>query len=271
LVRANHGYPRNGDVLYSETKTESLRVSSRKRKVKDRWIKPLPAVIRSYVISDSDVLEGIRTLRVSARGGACPGHFYADALRRAFGIQIEATSLSTKRETVQELLVPVQALKASTQSPVNRRASVCYEPFIGQRLASASRVAERKVQTEKLPAVLRGVGACQLRYAVCCGALFVFEVLWGDSRPLRKGALLISCHGNTSTLIKSRSCRGNYLSLLSEVTTHFTFTTMRLCFHKAVEVVGGIMHISCVGQLTVVASKRKANRASTRFSCEKVQ
>ena len=79
----------------------------------------------------------------------------------------------------------------------------CYEPFIGRRLASASRLAERKVPTEKLPAVLRGVGACQLRYAVCCGALFVFEVLWGDSRPLRKGALLISCHGNTSTLIKT--------------------------------------------------------------------
>jgi hypothetical protein len=29
---------------------------------------------------------------------------------------------------------------------------------------------------EKLPAALRGIGACQLRYAVCCGALFVFEV-----------------------------------------------------------------------------------------------
>jgi len=139
-----------------------------------------PAIIRSYVLSVSDVLEDIRTLRffpdVSARGGASPGHFYADASRRVFGIQIEATSVSTKRETVQELLVPVQALKACTRSPVYRRASVCYEPFIGRRLAYASRAAERKVPMEKLPATLRGVGACQLRYAVCCGALFVFEV-----------------------------------------------------------------------------------------------
>ena len=139
-----------------------------------------PAIMRSYVLSVSDVLEEIRTLRffpdVSARGGASPGHFYADASRRVFGIQIEATSLSTKRETVQELLVPVQALKAPMRSPVYRRASVCYEPFIGRRIAYASRAAERKVPMEKLPAVLRGVGACQLRYAVCCGALFVFEV-----------------------------------------------------------------------------------------------
>ena len=154
-----------------------------------------PAIIRSYVLSVSGILEDIRTLRffpdVSARGGASPGHFYADASRRVFGIQIEATSVSTKRETIQELLVPVQALKACTRSPVYRRASVCYEPFIGRRLAYASRAAERKVPMEKLPAALRGVGACQLRYAVCCGALFVFEVCFGAS-PLRRRALLIS-------------------------------------------------------------------------------
>ena len=156
---------------------------------------PPPAMmtIRSYVISVSDVLSDIRTLRffpdVSARGGASPGHFYADASRRVFGIQIEATSVSTKRETVQELLVPVQALSSAssttttTRSPVYRRASVRYEPFIGRRLAYASRAAaERRVPMEKklkLPPALRGVGACQLRYAVCCGALFVFEVRRG--------------------------------------------------------------------------------------------
>jgi hypothetical protein len=97
-----------------------------------------PAIVRSYVLSVSDVLEYICTLRffpdVSARGGASPGHFYADASQRVFGIQIEATSYLTKRETVQELLVPVQTLKASARSPVYRRASVCYEPFIGRRL-----------------------------------------------------------------------------------------------------------------------------------------
>ena len=79
--------------------------------------------------------EDICSLRffpnVSTRSGASPGHFYTDASQHAFGIQIEVTSLSTKMETVQELLVPIQALKASMQSPVYRRASVCYEPFIG--------------------------------------------------------------------------------------------------------------------------------------------
>ena len=32
---------------------------------------------------------------------------------------------------------------------------------------------------EKLPAALRGAGTFQLRYAVCRGTLFVFEVRWG--------------------------------------------------------------------------------------------
>jgi len=147
--------------------------------------RPAAAIIRSYALSLSDVLEDIRTLRffpdVSARGGASPGHFYADASRRVFGIQIEATSRSTKREIVQELLVPVQALKACGRSPVYRCASVRYEPFIGRRLAYASRAAERKVPMEKLPAALRGVGTCRLRYAVCCGALLVFE--YADESP----------------------------------------------------------------------------------------
>jgi hypothetical protein len=98
-----------------------------------------------------------------------------------FGIQIEATFRSTKRNTVQELLVPVQALKASTRSPVYRSVSVRYEPFIGRRLAYASRAAEGKIPLEKLPAALREVAACQLRYAVCWGALVVFEVCWGHS------------------------------------------------------------------------------------------
>ncbi len=142
-----------------------------------------PAVIRSYVLTLPDA--HIRTLRffpdVSARGGASPGYFYADASKRVFGIQIEAASPSTKGEegeTVQELLVPVQALKATTLAPQYRRASVPYEPFIGRRLAYASRAAEGRLPAEKLPPALRGVGACQLRYAVCCGALLVFEVGW---------------------------------------------------------------------------------------------
>ena len=157
-----------------------------------------PAIIRSYALSVSDVLEDIRTLRffpdVSARGGASPRYFFADASRRMFGIQIEATSLSTKRETVQELLVPVRALKACPRSPVYRRAGVFYEPFVGRRLAYASRAAERKILMEKLPAALRGVGTCRLRYGVCCGALLVFEVRFGAfASSLRGRALLIPC------------------------------------------------------------------------------
>ena len=150
-----------------------------------------PAIIRNYVLSFTDVLQDICTLRfvpdVNARGGASLGHFYADASQRVFGIHTEATSLSTKRETVQELFVPVPTLEASTRSPMYRRASVCYEPFIGRRLAYASRAAERKVPTEKLSAALSGVRACRLRYAVCCCALFVFEVRLGHSRLLCAG------------------------------------------------------------------------------------
>ena len=98
-----------------------------------------------------------------------------------FGIQIDATFRSTKRNIIQELLVPVQALKTSTLSSMYRSASVRYEPFIGRRLAYASKGAGRKIPVEKLPGALREVGASQLRYAVCCGALFVFEVCWGHS------------------------------------------------------------------------------------------
>ena len=162
------------------------RLCPRSQPGQQQQISPPPAaIIRSYVLSISDDLEDIRTLRffpdVSARGGATPGHFYADASRRMFGIQIEAMFRSTKRNTVQELLVPVRALKASTRSPVYRSASVRYEPLIGRRLAYASRAAEGKIPLEKLPDALRGVGPSQLRYAVCCGALFVFEVCWGHS------------------------------------------------------------------------------------------
>jgi hypothetical protein len=63
--------------------------------------------------------------------------------------------------------------------PSWRRASVRYEPFLGRRLAYASRLAaERrsKVPAEKLPPALRDVGARQLRFAISCGALLVFEV-----------------------------------------------------------------------------------------------
>ncbi len=139
-----------------------------------------PAIIRSYVLSLPEV--EICTLwlvpDVSARGGAFPGHFYADASKRMFGIQIEVIFLSTNRETFQELLVPVQALNATTRAPQYRPASMCYEPLMGQCLAYASRAAAERMPAEKLPPALRGVDACRLHYVVCCGALLVFEVGW---------------------------------------------------------------------------------------------
>jgi hypothetical protein len=71
----------------------------------------------------------------------------------------------------------------------------------------------------KLPPELRAVGACVMRF--CCGALFVFEVRWQGGavrEPLRRRALLIADFlGNTSTLMRTRSYRGNYISLPSEV------------------------------------------------------
>jgi hypothetical protein len=174
---------------------------------------PTAILVRSYVLSVSDVFKDIRTLRffpdVSARGGAPspPGHFYADASKRAFGIQVEATSLSTKRETLQELLVPLRALSAPTREPPYRRASVSYEPFIGRRLAYASRAAAAAVERgtsvplEKLPVALRGVDASRLRFAVCCGALLVFEVGVVCSRIFAKErALLISSFGNSTRM-----------------------------------------------------------------------
>jgi hypothetical protein len=140
----------------------------------------VPPIVRSYVLSVADVLTKVHTLRffpdVTGQGGAPPGHFYADVAERVFGIQIEATSLLTKRETVQELLVPVRALMGPQRSPRYRRVSVCYEPFLGRRLAYASRTMEREFPAEKLPPVLRSVCASRLRFAVCCGALLVFEV-----------------------------------------------------------------------------------------------
>jgi hypothetical protein len=51
--------------------------------------------------------------------------------------------------------------------------------LIGRRLAHVSRAAERNIRMEELPAALRGVGACQVRYAVYRGALFMFEVRCG--------------------------------------------------------------------------------------------
>jgi len=146
---------------------------------------PPPAIVRNYALEDIHTLPFFPD--ISARGGTSPGHCYADASQRVFGVRIEATSVSTKREPVQELLVPVQALKASARSPMYRRASVYYEQFIGRRLPYASRAAERKVPMEKLSASLRGVGACRLRYAVFCGALFVFGVRLEHLRLLRAG------------------------------------------------------------------------------------
>jgi hypothetical protein len=145
-----------------------------------------PVPIRSYVLPLTDALTDICSLRffpdVSARGGASPGHFYADASKREFGIQIEATSRSTDTVTVHELLVPFRALMAKTPKhtpPPCRRVSVCYEPFLGRRLAYASRLAAEhhsNLPPEKLPLALRDVAARQLRFAVCCGALLLFEV-----------------------------------------------------------------------------------------------
>ena len=54
-----------------------------------------------------------------------------------------------------------------------RHARACYEPLIGRRIAYTSRAGERKVTMEKLQAV--GMGQ-RLRYVVCCGVPFVFEV-----------------------------------------------------------------------------------------------
>jgi hypothetical protein len=159
-----------------------------------------PTLVHSHALSLADVLTDVCSLRffpdVSARGGASPGHFYADASARAFGMQIEATSLATKRETVQEVLVPVRALVAPVAAPPRpsppppyRRASVCYEPFLGRRLAYASRVAGREVPVpaEKLPPALRGVRSRQLRFVICCGALLVFEVCVSGTRTLCDG------------------------------------------------------------------------------------
>jgi len=144
-----------------------------------------PVPIRSYPLALADALADVSSLRffpdVSARGGASPGHFYADASKREFGIQIEATSQSTDTVTVHELLVPFRALMAMAPKhtpPPCRRVSVCYEPLLGRRLAHASRLAAERhsnVPPEKLPPALRGVATRQLRFAVCCGALLVFE------------------------------------------------------------------------------------------------
>ena len=119
--------------------------------------------------------------RFSARCGASPGHFDADASKREFGIQIEATCQSTQTTTVHELLVPIRALTTPRRAPSLpcRRVNVGYEPFLGRRLAHASRRAaehQSAVSSDKLPVGLRDVGARQLRFAVCSGALLVFEV-----------------------------------------------------------------------------------------------
>jgi hypothetical protein len=142
--------------------------------------------IRCYVLSLADALTGVSSLRffpdVSARGGASPGHFYADASKREFGIQIEAASQSTDVVTLHEVLVPCWALMEKNSPPPWRRVSVRYEPFLGRRLAYASRLAaerQSKVPADKLPLALRDVGARQLRFAISCGALLVFEVCPG--------------------------------------------------------------------------------------------
>ena len=150
---------------------------------------PTPTLIRRYVLSLPDDITNIYNLRffpdISARGGACPGHFYADASKREFGIEFEATSKSTDAMVVvHELLVPLRALMAiapkHTPLPC-RPVSVDYEPCLGRRLAYAVRVTEEhpyKVSVDMLPPTLREVGA-QLRFAICCGALLVFEVCLG--------------------------------------------------------------------------------------------
>ena len=147
-----------------------------------------PTPIRSYVLSLADALTNVCSLRffpdVSARCGASTGHFYADVSKRKLGIQIEAISKSTDTMTLHELLVPLRALMdlAPKHTPLPCRAvSVDYEPCLGRRLAHAVRLTEEhpyKVSVDMLPPALRDVGARQLRFAICCGALLVFEVCY---------------------------------------------------------------------------------------------
>ncbi|KAI0264989.1 hypothetical protein BC834DRAFT_970540 [Gloeopeniophorella convolvens] len=167
-----------------------------------------PPVVRSYVLSVTDALSKIHTLRffpdITARGGAPPlGHFHADPATRLFGIQVEAVAAATGRDTVQELLVPISALtRAGCALPRLRRATVRHEPVLGRSLAYAARATRlchagslgapdvclqraglvhagccegTSLPPEKLPAALRAVEAAQLRIAVCGGALLVFE------------------------------------------------------------------------------------------------
>lgn len=54
------------------------------------------------------------------------------------------------------------AFRPLTRSLVYRRASVCYSSGDGSRMCLE---AERDVRMEKLPAALRVVSACQVRYA----------------------------------------------------------------------------------------------------------
>jgi len=144
-----------------------------------QWVPP-PAIIRSYALSVSD----IRMLRFFPDVSAAAGHFYADLSRCMFGIQIEALSLSTKWETVQEQLVPVRVLKACPRSPVYWRASVRYKLFVSPWLVYAFRAAEWKIPMGKLPAALRGVGTCRLLVGcVMRFAVVLFSCLrcvWGD-------------------------------------------------------------------------------------------
>jgi hypothetical protein len=58
------------------------------------------------------------------------------------------------------------------------RENVFYEPFLGRRLGHASRAIkmEHQIPAEKLPSALRNVHASQLHFAVCWGALLVFEL-----------------------------------------------------------------------------------------------
>jgi hypothetical protein len=220
-----------------------------------------PIPVRSYVIPLTDAFTAVSSLRffpdVSARGGASPGYFYADASKREFGIQIEATSQSTDTVTVHELLVPFRALMAMAPKhtpPPCRRVSVCYEPYLGRRLAYASRLAAEchsKVLAEKLPPALRGVRARQLRFAVCCGALLVFEVslggygivfLWGMNQCLSHCSRIIACQRGPQVAEET-----TYLCLLrygnaSRYRTSVIFTAVTTLFHANVpEMVGGIL------------------------------
>ena len=153
----------------------------------------MPPILRRYADAIPTLVDlyrpsKIRCLRffldVTARGGAPPGHFYADPTKRVIGIHTETTTETTSDDWddsydsyFEETVVPVRALMGWDSLRMSPK-SVLYEPFLGRRLGHASRAikTEHQIPAEKLPPALRDVHASQLRFAVCWGALLVFEL-----------------------------------------------------------------------------------------------